>query len=209
MACHGVYFRLVSVSKLFDEASLILAVTTSYAAEVMPVPLRCYLTTYVNLCWVFGQLLASGVLRGVLALGNQWAYRIPFALQWMWPVPLIIGCLLAPESPWWCVRQGRIDQARRTLMRLTSRGRNPDFNLDHTIDMMIHTNEVEKEISSGTRYRDCFKGINLRRTEITCIIWAIQNLSGSSFMVTLPPVALRLKLTVSRTTRPIFTSRLA
>ena len=158
-------------------------VTTSYAAEVMPVPLRCYLTTYVNLCWVFGQLIATGVLRGLLSSQTSWGYRIPFALQWMWPIPLIVGCLMAPESPWWCVRRGKISQAKHNLKRLTSLGRNPDFNVDHTIDMMIHTNEVEKEISSGTHYWDCFKRVDLRRTEITCFVWAIQNLCGSSFMV--------------------------
>ena len=55
-------------------------ITTTYAAEVCPVNLRAYLTTYVNLCWVIGQLIASGVLRGTLNLDNQWSYRIPFAV---------------------------------------------------------------------------------------------------------------------------------
>ena len=148
----------------------------------MPVPLRAYLTTYVNLCWVFGQLIASGVLRGLLTRSDQYAYRIPFALQWMWPVPLLVGCLLAPESPWWCVRRGRVDQARRMVLRLTSAGADPDFSVDDTVAMMVHTNELEKEISAGTSYWDCFKGTDLRRTEITCVVWAIQNLCGSAFM---------------------------
>ena len=160
--------------------------TTSYAAEVMPVPLRCYLTTYVNLCWVIGQLIASCVLKSQATNTTDWGFRIPFGVQWIWPVPLIVGCLLAPESPWWCVRRGKIDEAKHSLARLTSAGRNSDFNLNHTIDMMVHTNEVEKEISSGTRFRDCFKGVDLRRTEIACITWAIQNLCGSSFMVSSP-----------------------
>ena len=34
-------------------------VTTTYASEVCPVVLRPYLTTYVNLCWVMGQLIDS------------------------------------------------------------------------------------------------------------------------------------------------------
>jgi len=41
-------------------------ITTAYAAEVVPVPLRHVLTTYVNLCWVFGQFVGSGVLRGMV-----------------------------------------------------------------------------------------------------------------------------------------------
>jgi MFS transporter, SP family, general alpha glucoside:H+ symporter len=49
--------------------------TTAYASEVCPVVLRAYLCTYVNLCWVIGQFIASGVLRGVLSRSDQWAYR--------------------------------------------------------------------------------------------------------------------------------------
>lgn len=79
--------------------------TTTYAAEVCPTGLRPYLTTYVNLCWVFGQFLASGVLKGVSGINDQWAYRIPYALQWVWPVPLIIGIAFAPESPWYVILQ--------------------------------------------------------------------------------------------------------
>ena len=41
-------------------------ISVTYAAEVAPVSLRPYLTTYVNLCWVIGQLLAAGVLKGLL-----------------------------------------------------------------------------------------------------------------------------------------------
>ncbi len=48
--------------------------------------------------------------------------------------------------------------------------------------MMVSTNELEKAIESGTGYLDCFKGIDLRRTEIVCVTWAIQNLCGSAFM---------------------------
>lgn len=87
--------------------------TCTYAAEVVPVPLRPILTTYVNLCWVMGQFLASGVLKGVAGRPDQWAYRIPYALQWLWPVPLMIGISFAPESPWWLVRKGREDDAKK------------------------------------------------------------------------------------------------
>ena len=174
---------------------LIRLVTTTYAAEVTPVPLRCYLTTYVNLCWVMGQFIASGVLRGLLPTGTpaqianapESTFRIAFAIQWMWPVPLIIGCFLAPESPWWCVRKGNIEGARHSVRRLTSAKRDPNFNVDDTVAMMVHTNELEKDISTGTSYWDCFKGVDLRRTEITSITWGIQNFCGSTFMVSLPP----------------------
>lgn len=156
--------------------------TTTYAAEVTPVPLRPILTTYVNLCWVFGQFIASGVLKGVSERQDQWAYRIPYALQWIYPIPLIIGIAFAPESPWWLVRKERYEDAKKMVLRLASPEKNPDFNADETIAMYKHTNEMEKAISQGTSYWDCFKGTDLRRTEIAAMTWFTQAWCGSSFM---------------------------
>ena len=153
-------------------------ITTAYAAEVTPVVLRPYLCTYVNLCWVFGQLVGSGVLRALVTNITQWGYRIPFALQWMWPIPLLIGICFAPESPWWLVRQGRYDDAEKSLLRLTSKN-DPNFNPGNTIAMMLHTDELEKESTGGTSYLDCLKKTDLRRTEIACMVWMSQTFCGS------------------------------
>lgn len=48
--------------------------------------------------------------------------------------------------------------------------------------MMVSTNELEKTLETGTRYSDCFRGVDLRRTEIVCVTWSIQMLCGSAFM---------------------------
>ncbi|KAK2000595.1 sugar porter family MFS transporter [Colletotrichum falcatum] len=161
--------------------------TVTYASEVCPTHLRAYLTTYVNLCWVMGQLIASGVLRAMIQRTDEWGFKIPFALQWMWPVPLIVGILAAPESPWWLVRKERLEDAKASLLRLTSRNAQQQqqqrgFNADETVSMMVHTNALEKAAQSGTTYADCFRGADLRRTEIVCCVWAIQTLCGSTFM---------------------------
>lgn len=138
---------------------------------------------YVSLSILGGglDLPNLGVLRGLLSRTDEWAYRIPFAIQWIWPVPLIIGIYLGPESPWWLVRKGRVQEAEEALQRLTSKG-DTEFNCQQTVAMMVHTNELEREIQSGTTYWDCFKGIDLRRTEIVCLIWAAQNLCGAGLM---------------------------
>lgn len=104
--------------------------TITYASEVCPVALRNYLTCYVNFCWGLGQLIGIGVIKSMLTREDEWAYRIPYGLQWMWPVPLFLGVLFAPESPWWLVRKGRIEDAKKSLLRLTSLNRETDFNAD-------------------------------------------------------------------------------
>lgn len=139
------------------------------------------MTTYVNFCWGLGQVIGIGVIRAMVNREDEWSYRIPYALQWMWPVPLMIGVFLAPESPWWLVRKGRLEDAKKSMLRLTSLNRETDFDADETVAMMVHTTALEEKITKGASYLDCFKGVDLRRTEIVCMAWAIQNLSGNAF----------------------------
>src|ERR1700683_5337986 len=106
---------------------------------------------------------------------------IPFAIQWLWPLPILIGVVFAPESPCWLVRHGRTEDAKKALLRLTTRN-DPTFNADATIAMMTHTDTIEKQISAGTSYLDCFRGVDRRRTEIACMTWMVQTLCGSTFM---------------------------
>ncbi|KAM0421990.1 hypothetical protein ACHAPD_000433 [Fusarium lateritium] len=156
-------------------------ICVTYASEVCPIALRGYLTTYVNFCWGLGQEIGIGILRSMIGRTDQWAYRIPYGLQWIWPLPLIVGLWLAPESPWWLVRKGRVADAKKSLLRLTSLNRDTDFDADETVAMMVHTTALEEKLTSGSSYIDCFKGVNRRRTEIVCMVWAMQNLSGNSF----------------------------
>ena len=48
--------------------------------------------------------------------------------------------------------------------------------------MMIHTNELELHQSVGTSFLDCFKGVNLRRTELSVMTWVLQQTCGSGMM---------------------------
>ncbi|KAJ8112129.1 hypothetical protein OPT61_g5437 [Boeremia exigua] len=159
---------------------IIQTLTTTYAAEVSPVALRAYLTSYINLCWVIGIFISTGVLRGTVNRLDQWAYRIPFALQWIWPIPIIIGVSFAPESPWWLIRKNRVEDARKALMDLTST-KNAEHDIDSVLAMIRHTVSQEERIDQGASYRDCFRGASLRRTEITCVAGAIPFLAGTGF----------------------------
>jgi SP family general alpha glucoside:H+ symporter-like MFS transporter len=151
----------------------------AYSSELLPLALRSYLTAYVNMCFAIGQFIGAGVLQSLLSRNDQWSYRIPYAVQWVWPAPLFIMALFMPESPWWLVRNGRYDAAEKTIRRLTA-GPEKD-NARQMVAMMIHTDNIEREIESGSSYWDCFKGSHRRRTEIACVTFAGQVLAGSQF----------------------------
>jgi SP family general alpha glucoside:H+ symporter-like MFS transporter len=92
----------------------------------------------------------------------QWSYKIPFAVQWAWPVPLIAILSFAPESPWWLVRKGRLEEAEQVIKRLESRklGREPSG----VVAMMQRTIEIENHLTKGASLAACFKGVDLKRT---------------------------------------------
>ncbi|KAK9369283.1 general substrate transporter [Lipomyces kononenkoae] len=148
----------------------------SYAAEVAPLALRGHLTAYTNLCWCIGQFVSAGVLKALVTNETQWGYRIPFAVQWVWPVPLFLAALFAPESPWYLVRVGKLEAAKKSLMRLSEPSHNVDY--DAVVTLMVHTDKMEKDETAGVSYIDTFKGTNLRRTEIACMLFMSQVVDG-------------------------------
>ncbi|KAL6243125.1 hypothetical protein RBB50_010225 [Rhinocladiella similis] len=150
----------------------------SYAAEVTPLAIRGYLTAYVNLCWCIGQFISAGVLKGLVDNDTAWSYRVPFAVQWIWPVPLFIAAYLAPESPWYFVRTDRIEAARKSLERLTEPEHHGE--IDPTIAMMVHTNKLEMQERSGVKLWDALRGTNRRRTEIACMGFLSQITNGGA-----------------------------
>jgi SP family general alpha glucoside:H+ symporter-like MFS transporter len=139
--------------------------STTYASEVVPTVLRPYLTAYVCMCWGAGILLSSGVVRAVASLNGDLGWRLPFVLQWIWPIPLFIGAYLAPESPWNSVRRDNFDEARKSLKRLRSLTAD-DYEIEATLAYIQHTTAIEKAETANASFFELFQGTNLRRTEI-------------------------------------------
>ncbi|CAK7212489.1 hypothetical protein SBRCBS47491_001482 [Sporothrix bragantina] len=153
----------------------------AYASEVCPTVLRSYFETFVVLCWGIGQFISFGVLAGFSGkpMSDHYSWRIPIAIQWIWPVIIFSVVLFAPESPWWLVRHDRLDEAEQSLRRLTD---DDAATVRQSVSLMVHTNNLEQALCAGTSIKDCFKGTNRRRTEIACMIWSIQQ--WGSFVIT-------------------------
>lgn len=158
-----------------------------YASEVAPLPLRGFLSAFVMMCWATGQLVAAGVLKAMINVESQWSYRLPFAIQWAWIPPLFIATIFAPDSPYWLVRQGKYESAKRLVESLS--GIRIKKDAERRVKLMIHTNELEmlQSKQADDRYKgwksylECFKGVNRRRTEIACISIAGQVYGGNNF----------------------------
>jgi SP family general alpha glucoside:H+ symporter-like MFS transporter len=122
------------------------------------------------MCWGAGILLSSGVVRAVAGVQGDLGWRLPFVLQWVWPIPLLIGAYLAPESPWNSVRRDKFDEARKNLMRLRQDTPDKVMEVEATLAYIRHTTAIEKAETANASFLECFQGTNLRRTEIVSIL---------------------------------------
>lgn len=122
------------------------------------------------MCWGAGILLSSGVVRGVVSVNGDLGWRLPFALQWIWPVPLFLVAYFAPESPWNAVRRGKHDLARKSFRALRKESETSDQDIDGFVAYIEHVTRLERAETHGASYLECFRGTNLRRTEIVRLL---------------------------------------
>lgn len=152
-------------------------IAPTYASEICPLALRGVLTASVNLAFVIGQFIAQGCSAGLESRLDEWAYKAPFAIQWVWPVVLLCGLPFAPESPYWLIRKNRKDDARKALLKLSSSKHRPD--IEGVLVMIEQTDLLEQELEATTTYWECFKGANWPRTEISIMVYLIQVIGGN------------------------------
>ncbi|RAL63972.1 hypothetical protein DID88_003160 [Monilinia fructigena] len=167
------------IGKLINGLALgaFLTIPSSYAAEICPATIRGLTTSGVQLLISIGQLTGNLVLKGTGTFSSPWAYKIPFTLQFIFPVIILLGLPFAPESPWHLLRHSKTDPTIATLTRL---GYLSPLTI---VEEMAAVISAEAKNSSETTYLDCFRGSNLRRTEIAMGIFAVAQLTGVVFSV--------------------------
>lgn len=121
--------------------------------------------------------MANLILKGTGTLSSDMAYRIPFMLQWIFPVILLIGIPFAPESPWFLLKLGKPHTALITLRKLGY------INEPVVIAEMERVTQLENKHRQSTTYLSCFQGRDLRRTEVAMGIVACSQLTGVVFTI--------------------------
>ncbi|KAL1867509.1 hypothetical protein Daus18300_006353 [Diaporthe australafricana] len=154
---------------------IFIANAPAYCSEITPIQLRAPATQMLQMFWAIGAIIVGGVTYYYNNLNEDIAYRVPIALQWMFPTPLAILLFLAPESPWWLVRKGRLEEAEKSVRRL---GRKTRLNTSEAVAMMRRTVDLEKTVKEPNLV-ELFKGTDLYRTLIVCGVYAAQNLTGN------------------------------
>jgi SP family general alpha glucoside:H+ symporter-like MFS transporter len=154
---------------------IFIANAPAYCSEIVPIKLRAPATQMLQMFWAIGSIIVGAVTYVYNGETGESAYRIPIALQWMFPTPLAILIFFAPESPWWLVRKGRLEEAANSVGRL---GRRSRMNPSETVAMMRRVIELEKSTKQPS-HLELFKGTDAYRTAIVCGVYLAQNLTGN------------------------------
>ena len=77
------------------------------------------------------------------------------------------------------IEHGQPEAAEKAIARLQStRGADEAPDPRQTVALLSRTLAFEKEVTRGAGYMDCFRGTNLRRTEIAVGTWTVQQMCG-------------------------------
>ena len=87
--------------KMFEGVAvgMIICSTQTYLSEVVPTRLRAPVLALFPLIQMFGQLVSSLVVLGLMEIPGKLSYRLALALQWPFSAVPVILAIFAPESP--------------------------------------------------------------------------------------------------------------
>ena len=155
---------------------MVMATTQTYKSEIVPAILRGPVMAFFPVFTLLGQL--TGAIVIFANLNRFRGYTVCFASQWPFSFVPIIVAILIPESPTYLVRKGRIEEALRSQTRLSA---TPERARAMVEDIQL---DIQHETSLTTKatYKECWNGVNARRSWIIVFANSLPNLFGLTLM---------------------------
>ncbi|KIW65451.1 hypothetical protein PV04_07710 [Phialophora macrospora] len=143
---------------------VVVTATQTYMSELLPSTLRGPVIAFFPVFFLLGQLISAVIVFAAEDVEGPTSYRMCIISQWPFSaVPLIVALLL-PESPIYLVRRGKLEAALKSQKRLDRAGEDSQGQIEQLQALILH--EQESASSDESKYFDCFKGVDRRRTFI-------------------------------------------
>jgi sugar porter (SP) family MFS transporter len=178
-------WKIWIVAKLFMGSAMgsMQANTQTFVSEITPTAIRGLTLSLFQFWIIVGQLIASCVLEGTSHVHSSWSWRGAVVSQFG-PAIFCLAMFFAfvPESPYYLVARGRLEDARSSLARLRSGDSNSNnsSSLDDEVRQIHETLQHERQSrdADSVSYLECFRGTNLRRTFLACLPVVMQIVTG-------------------------------
>ncbi|KAJ9611497.1 hypothetical protein H2200_004681 [Cladophialophora chaetospira] len=147
---------------------------------------RGFFLCLVNGSIVLGQFILSLAAYGTQKMKGKWSYETLIILQFVFIIILMVGYPFFPESPYWCLKVGKIEQARKCLNRM--HGSSNQTLIEAELVRIREEVRVSEEMKAfaaqgGLPVLQCFQGTNIKRTLTACLPAAAQQLIGAAFVL--------------------------
>ncbi|BEJ17722.1 hypothetical protein CspHIS471_0611230 [Cutaneotrichosporon sp. HIS471] len=174
-----------AIAKLCNGAGIgvLQVVCQVYVMEICPDKIRGGMVIFQAVWTAIGGIICS-IMMQQLNKHYPEDFRLPLRILWA-PIGLMLICWsIVPESPWYHARRGNEEAARNAMRRLY--GNIPWYNYDEEYGIILRTLEHEKAslAENKPRFRDVFKGVNLRRTLTVMIVAVCQQFAGLAIIST-------------------------
>lgn len=166
------------LGKLCQGYTIGIAVCTAqtYMSEVLPPAIRAPVVAFFPVFQLVGQLISAGIALTAADIEGPKSYRICIISEWPFSALPLILSIIIPESPIFLVRKGRLEEAHKQQKRLDTAQDDTQAKIERIQALILHEQEAAQ--SDNSRYLDCFKGIDRRRTIIVLFAAIIPQLFG-------------------------------
>ncbi|CEL04584.1 hypothetical protein ASPCAL05712 [Aspergillus calidoustus] len=153
-----------------------LPASQTYISEVAPVELKGPLLSAYTLSMVCGQVIAVAGVNARIAIFSRMAYRLLLAIE---AIPTGFAALapwFIPESPNYFVKHGNLAKATAVYARLFS-----EVQAGPAVQRLARALEHERSVQASAEaptFKECFHGVNWRRTRIVCYANMLQSFVG-------------------------------
>uniref|UniRef100_A0A0B7KCS7 Major facilitator superfamily (MFS) profile domain-containing protein n=1 Tax=Bionectria ochroleuca TaxID=29856 RepID=A0A0B7KCS7_BIOOC len=154
---------------------------TTYQSEIVPPALRGFVVISLQLFLNLGSIIAVGLNKAFSTYTTGLGWKIITAIQFVFPVFIIIFSFLIPHSPRWLLSKDREEEALAALKRLRPKADAEDGTCEAEIQTIRAA--LQEHVHKGP-WIDLFRGTNLRRTMLVIVFYFYQQTTGQAFVST-------------------------
>ncbi|KAJ9610482.1 hypothetical protein H2200_005259 [Cladophialophora chaetospira] len=155
---------------------MVVCAAQTYMSELLPSTLRGPVIAFFPIFFLLGQLISAVIVFAAEDIEGPRSYRMCMISQWPFSAVPFIVALLMPESPVHLVRRGKLEAAFKAQRRLDRAGEDTQGHIEQLQALILH--EQETAGSDESRYLDCLKGVDRRRTIIVMFAAVLPQLFG-------------------------------
>ncbi|KAJ9606139.1 hypothetical protein H2200_009100 [Cladophialophora chaetospira] len=173
--------------KMVNGISLGMAMSTgqTYVSEIAPVKIRGILLSAYAFCLNLGLLMAASISFARITIVDDSAYKLLFAVGWLWAGLLLTLSWVIPESPIHHVRKGDVETAKKCFKQIYG----GSANISAILTEAVRTDREEKLLANSAKdatYLECFRRNNWRRTRIVLYCNGLSQMVGATFVANSP-----------------------